>query len=58
MRNISEDTQKELKGRFGKLGLYLIEKASEEIKKMNRIAITQKATIKKRYFEKKKRKFP
>jgi len=47
--NISED--KNLKERFGNLGLYLVNKAQEEIKEFNRQNLFQKAEIRKRYLE-------
>ncbi|MFX0186970.1 MAG: V-type ATP synthase subunit E [Candidatus Hodarchaeota archaeon] len=40
-----------MKERFGNLGLYLIEKAKEEIRAVNRQALFQKAEIRKRYIE-------
>lgn len=46
---ISEE--KKLKERFGNLGLYLINKAQEEIKEFNRQNLFQKAEIRKRYLE-------
>lgn len=49
MINISED--KNLKERFGNLGLYLVNKAQEEIKEFNRQNLFQKAEIRKRYLE-------
>ncbi len=50
MIKISED--KELKEQFGKLGLYLIDKAQREIKDINQNMLLQKAEIKKRHIEK------
>jgi len=44
--------EKNLKERFGKLGLYFIEKAEEEIKKINQLSISQKADIKKKNMDK------
>jgi len=46
---ISEE--KDLKERFGNLGLYLVEKAKEEIKEINRQNLFQKAEIRKRYID-------
>ena len=46
---ISEE--KNLKERFGNLGLYLIDKAQNEIRKMNQEMLFQKAEIKKKYKE-------
>jgi len=46
---ISEDN--ELKGQFGKLGMYLIEIAQAEIKKLNQKILFQKAEIKKKHNE-------
>ena len=46
---ISEE--KELKKRFGNLGLYLIDKAQNEIKELNQKTMFQKAEIKKRFLE-------
>ena len=46
---ISEE--KELKKSFGKLGLYLIEKAQKEIKEFNQQTLFQRAEIKKKFFE-------
>ncbi|MHA2037236.1 MAG: V-type ATP synthase subunit E family protein [Promethearchaeota archaeon] len=43
--------EKDLKKTFGNLGLYLVEKAQEEIKKFNQQTLFQKAEIKKRFFE-------
>jgi vacuolar-type H+-ATPase subunit E/Vma4 len=40
-----------LRERFGNLGLYLIEKAKEEIRDINRQTLFQKAEIRKRYIE-------
>jgi vacuolar-type H+-ATPase subunit E/Vma4 len=42
---------RDLKERFGHLGMYLIEKAQEEIKNLNQQILFQKAEIKKRYRE-------
>ena len=49
MIRISEE--KDLKERFGNLGLYLVEKAKEEIKEINRQNLFQKAEIRKRYID-------
>lgn len=49
MIRISEE--KNLKERFGNLGLYLVEKAKEEIKEINRQNLFQKAEIRKRYID-------
>ncbi len=46
---ISEE--KELKKRFGNLGLYLIDKAHNEIKELNQKTMFQKGEIKKRFLE-------
>ena len=46
---ISEE--KELKKRFGNLGLYLIDKAQNEIKELNQKTMFQKGEIKKRFLE-------
>ena len=46
---ISEE--KNLKERFGNLGLYLINKAHDEIKEINRQNLFQKAEIRKRVVE-------
>jgi len=40
-----------LRERFGNLGIYLIEKAKEEIRDINRQTLFQKADIRKRYIE-------
>lgn len=49
MIRISEE--KDLKERFGNLGLYLVEKAKKEIKEINRQNLFQKAEIRKRYID-------
>lgn len=49
MINISEE--KNLKERFGNLGLYLVNKAQAEIKEFNRQNLFQKAEIRKKYLE-------
>jgi len=46
---ISEE--KDLKERFGNLGLYLVEKAKKEIKEINRQNLFQKAEIRKKYID-------
>ena len=46
---ISEE--RDLKERFGNLGLYLIEKAKEEIREINRQNLFQKAEIRKKYID-------
>ncbi len=43
--------EKPLKERFGKLGLYLVEKAQNEIKDINQLNLFQKARIKKKIME-------
>jgi hypothetical protein len=48
---ISMSENRDLKERFGHLGMYLIEKAQEEIKNLNQQILFQKAEIKKRYRE-------
>ena len=49
MIRISEE--KDLKERFGNLGLYLVEKAKKEIKEINRQNLFQKAEIRKKYID-------
>ncbi|TFF87779.1 MAG: hypothetical protein EU549_04135 [Promethearchaeota archaeon] len=43
--------KKDLKERFGHLGIYLVERAQEDIKNLNQQILFQKAEIKKRYRE-------
>lgn len=49
MIRISEE--KDLKERFGNLGLYLVEKAKKEINEINRQTLFQKAEIRKSYID-------
>ncbi|TXT61591.1 MAG: V-type proton ATPase subunit E [Promethearchaeota archaeon] len=44
-------SEKELKERFGNLGMYLIEKAQKKVKDMNQQTLFRKAEIKKKYKE-------
>lgn len=46
-----------MKERFGNLGLYLVNKAQEEIKELNRQNLFQKAEIRKKYLERSKESF-
>ncbi len=51
MKNISEE--KELKEKFGKLGLFLVEKANKNIKELKKQSLYQLAESKKKSFERK-----